>query len=226
MNPQPASRLPLRDPPLDAPGGAEPGRSRATDPPDLRSWGRSFRWSATSAPVGLLLLTGIALGGRGINLLTPATLSLLEPVVPVALAALGVLAGLGGGDRRQADRRVFAAACLTGAVTMMIVSGGIALVAFLTTPSLVAPFWTLILASGICAATSLTLPSGNRLEPRPAVTRVTELGALLPIVAGGLRAGLAARRVLHGGYCPAGPGVPRHLCARRRRMAAADPRIV
>jgi hypothetical protein len=128
----------------------------------------------------------MAASERGIHLLTPAVLSLLEPVVPVALAALGVLAGLGAGDRRAADRSLFAASSLSSAVTMLVVSAGIAAGAFLLLPSLVRPFWTLILASGICAATSLTLPTGNRLEPRAASTRIIELGALLPIVAGGL----------------------------------------
>jgi hypothetical protein len=186
MNPQPASRLPLHDPPPEAPAGAALEYATAPERPVRRGWRRYFTWSSTSAPVGLLLLTGIALGGQGINLLTPAALSLLEPVVPVALAALGVLAGLGAGDRRRAGTRVFAAACLTSAVTIVIVSGGIAMVAFLAMPSLASPLRTLILASGICAATSLTLPTGSRLEPRPAATRVIELGALLPIVAGGL----------------------------------------
>ena len=158
----------------------------STEGRSSRTWRRTFRWSATSAPVALLLLMGIALGGRGINLLTPAVLSLLDPVVPVALAAFGVLAGLGAGDRRPADRRLFVAASLGAVVTMLTVSSGIAVVAFFAMSSIVRPFWTLILASGICAATSLTLPTGNRLEPRPAVTRVIELGALLPILAGGL----------------------------------------
>ena len=200
MKPQPASRFPLHHAPLDAPEGAGLEYARPPERTLRRAWHGYFRWSSTSAPVGLLLLTGIALGGQGINLLTPAALSLLEPVVPVALAALGVLAGLGAGDRRRADRRVFAVASLTSAVTIVIVAGGIAMVAFVAVPSLVTPFRTLILASGICAATSLTLPTGNRLEPRAAVTRVIELGALLPIVAGGLvlawlRAGSSAAAV-------------------------------
>ncbi len=185
MNPQPARPFPLHDP-LDAPGVAALGLARGPDRPVRRSWRGSFSWSATSAPVALLLLMGIALGGQGINLLSPAVLSLLESVVPVALAAMGVLAGLGAGERRRGDRRLFAAACLTAAVAMVVVSAGTALVPFLAMPSPVTPFWTLILASGICAATSLTLPTANRLEPRPAATRVVEFGVLLPIVAGGL----------------------------------------
>ena len=172
MTSQAGDPIALRDRSLDVPGAG-------------RSWRWSLRWSATSAPVGLLLLTGMAAGPRGINLLTPTALSLLEPVVPVALAALGVLAGLGAGDRRSADRRVFAAACLNAAVTMLVVSLGMAMVAMFALPAVARPFGALILASGICAATSLTLPTGNRLEPRTAAVRLVELGALLPLVAGG-----------------------------------------
>ena len=127
-------------------GGCSGGRPRR------RRW-RSSCWPASRRP-------------QGINLLSPATLSLLDPVVPVALAALGVLVGLGVGDRRTDDRRVFAAACLEAGVTMLVVSAGIAAVALAATSSIARPFWTLVLASGICAATSLTLPTGNPLEPR------------------------------------------------------------
>ncbi len=175
-------RDPSADDPLEETSGAAPGPDR----PGSRSWPRSLGWSATSAPVALLLVAGIAFGPRGVNLLSPAVLSLLDPVVPVALAALGVLVGLGVGDRRTDDRRLVAAAWLDAAVTMLVVSSGIAAVALAATPSIVGSFWTLVLASGICAATSLTLPAGHLLEPRPAVTRVIELGVLLPIVAGGL----------------------------------------
>ena len=190
----------LRYPSVDDPLGETSGAAPGPDGPGSRSWLRSLGWSATSAPVGFLLLAGIAFGPRGVNLLSPAVLSLLDPVVPVALAALGVLVGLGVGDRRTDDRRVVAAACLDAAVTMLVVSAGIAAVALAAMPSIVRPFWTLVLASGICAATSLTLPAGNLLEPRTAVTRVIELGVLLPIVAGGLvlawlRAGSSAGAV-------------------------------
>lgn len=174
------------DPSLDIPADEGLGQALESDGRRSRSWRRLLDWSATSAPVALLLMAGLAFGPRGLNLLSPGALSLLDPVVPVALAALGVLVGLSVGDRRADDRRVFAAACLDAAATMLVVSAGIAVVALAAMSSIVRPFWTLVLASGICAATSLTLPTGNPLEPRTAATRVIELGVLLPIVAGGL----------------------------------------
>ena len=177
----------LFDPSLD--GAVDDGRTPRPPGADERPrsrWRRSLAWSATSAPVALLLLAGITCGPRGINLLSADALSSLDPVVPVALAALGVLVGLGVGDRRADDRRLLPAASLQAAVTMLVVSAGTAILAFAAVSSVVPPSWTLVLAAGICAATSLTLPISNPLEPRAAATRVIELGVLLPIVTGGL----------------------------------------
>ena len=151
-----------------------------------RRWRRALEWTATSAPVALLLTIGIGLGPHGINLLTSATLTSLDPVVPVALAALGVLVGLGMGDRRVGEGRVLAAGVVDGALTMVVVSSGMALLAFAATWLTVPPSWAVVLVMGICAATSLTLPTSNPLEPRPTAIRVKELGVLLPIIAGGL----------------------------------------
>jgi hypothetical protein len=170
------------DVPTDDAFGQVPG-------PDGR-WPRRWRgllvWSATSAPVALLLTAGIALGPRGINLLSSATLPLLDPVVPVALAALGVLVGLGVGERRTADPRVFGAGCLVAAITMLVVSAGFAAITLAPVAPIGRSTWILILISGICAATSLTLPTNNPLEPRTAAIRVMEVGVLLPMVSGGL----------------------------------------
>jgi hypothetical protein len=192
-HPHPAGDpLGLLDPSLDAPAGDE-----AANPRRSQRWGRLWMWSATSAPVALLLTAGIAFGPRGINLLTPGTLILLDPVVPVALAALGVLVGLGLAERRKYDRRVFAAACLSAVLTIFVVSAGFGAVRLAAPEWIAGPFWILILTSGICAAPSLTLPAGNPLEPRTATTRLIEFGVVLPIVAGGfllawLRSGSSA----------------------------------
>jgi hypothetical protein len=170
---------------LDRSATAALGQAPSPDPRAPRSWRRLLEWSSTSAPVALLLLAGLAFGPNGMNLLSVNVLSPLDRVVPVALAALGVLVGLSVGDRRMDPPRVFVAASLAAALTGLVVSAGIAMVALATTVPFVRPFWTLTVGAGICAATSLTLPTGNPLEPRSATTRLIELGVLLPIVAGG-----------------------------------------
>ena len=90
-----------------------------------RGWWLTLGWSATSAPVALLLVVGIGLGPRGINLLTASALSLMSPVIPVALGALGVLVGLGLGQQRPHARRVLAGAFFESGVTAVIVSIGL-----------------------------------------------------------------------------------------------------
>lgn len=173
--------LGLRDLPVDD----EPGRDGQAGSRPPQGWRQILGWSGQSAPVAVLLLAGIGLGPRGISML-PASMPLLDPVVPVALAALGVLVGLGLGDRRPGERRLFAAAGLHSLVTMLAVAGGIAALSRLAWPLEPRAFWTVVVVSGICAATSLTLPSGDPLEPRRPATRIQEFGVLLPIAIGGL----------------------------------------
>ena len=150
-----------------------------------RSWRGLFRWSATSAPVALLLLAGLAFGPRGLALLSPPVLSLLNPVVPIAVAALGLLVGLSLGDRWTDDRRVFGAACLGSTVTLIVVSAGLAAIALTLMAPLAPGSWLLIAGGGICAASSLTLPAANPLEPQPVASRIVGIGVLVPILAGG-----------------------------------------
>ena len=173
--------LGLRDIPVEnEPGQEEPGADQR--PAD---WRHILSWSGQSAPVAVLLLAGLGLGPHGVNLLSPV-MPLLDPTVPVALAALGVLVGLGLGDRRTTEWRLFGAAGLHSLFTMIAVGGGLAAMAVTVSPVESQAFSALVLISGICAATSLTLPSGDPLEPRGPATRIRELGVLLPIVAGGL----------------------------------------
>lgn len=165
---------------------SEIGPFPGDDAPRFRRWRGLLMWSATSAPVALLLMAGIVVGPQGLNILSPATLTLLDPVVPVALAALGVLVGLNVIDRKRAGARILWAAWLAAAVTILIVSAGFAALALTGSSSVAEPFRVLVLTSGICAAACLTLPSGDSLEPRSAATRVIELSVLVPIVVGGL----------------------------------------
>jgi hypothetical protein len=146
---------------------------------------RLFEWSGTSAPVAVLLVSGVALGPRGINLLSADALSALASVIPVALAAFGVLVGLSVSVGKPGER-VAARAGIDALLTLLIVSTGIGGLAFAGSPVPVTSAVLLIAGAGICAASSLTLPTGNPLEPRAATTRLVELGVLVPISVGGL----------------------------------------
>jgi hypothetical protein len=176
----------LRESPSADPSMADLTEAVARGDRSRSPWRRLLEWSPTSAPVALLLLSGIALGPRGINLLSAHTLSLIAPAIPVALAALGVLVALSiGGSGRTDGRRVFVLATLQAGLTLLVVAGGIAALA-LSGSLAVTPLWTMVLAAGICAASSITLPLATRLEPRTAAARLGELGVLVPIVAGGI----------------------------------------
>lgn len=172
--------------PLDGPDHGDVERSAAADGRRARRWRGLWVWSATSAPVSLLLVAGIAVGPQGINLMSPAMVTLLDPVVPVALAAFGVLVALSASDRRTDSPRLLGAAFLAGAVTVLVVSVGFGVVSFTAASTVTRPFWIVILMGGTCAATSLTLPSDGSLEPGAAAKRFIEFGVLLPILAGGL----------------------------------------
>jgi hypothetical protein len=186
MTPPPAGdSLGFRDPSSDGP--LVPTVLDATPPfsADVRHWRRLIEWSGTSAPVAVLLASGVALGPHGINLLSVDTLSAVAPAIPVALAALGVLVGLSVGLGRTEKGRVFAAAGVDAVLTLLIVSVGIGGLALAGTP-LTYSYLIVIAGAGICAASSLTLPTGNPLEPRTAATRFVELGVLVPILLGGI----------------------------------------
>jgi hypothetical protein len=178
----------MTGPILDAPDDDSLGGVPETDARRSRRWRGLLAWSATSAPVALLLAAGMAVGPQGINLLSSAMLSSLDPVIPVALAAFGVLVGVNVADRRADDARTLWAAGLGVIVAVLAVSVGFGAVAVtaMSPSSIARSFWVLVLAGGICAATSLTLPSDDSLEAQSAATRVMERGVLLPIVLGGL----------------------------------------
>lgn len=160
----------------------------ASRPLIRRALGRrlGLRWSATSIPVALLLLLGIGFGPHGVSLLSPPVLEFLDPAMPVALAALGVLIGLAVGVRGRGDGRWAAIASMQASLTAATVAVGTVVAVNATNLAVGVPSWTLGLLAGICAATSLGVPTGNPSAPDTPVARVTELEAALLIAVGGL----------------------------------------
>ena len=137
-------------------------------------------------PGVLVLVLGVALGPHGVGLLSPDVLSLLDPAMPVALVALGVLIGLGAGGRRPGDGRLLAAASIEAAITAAAVGAGMLLVVRAWSEPVDVPDWFLTLVLGICAASSSTVWRISRADVSSPVERIGDLDDLLPIVLGGL----------------------------------------
>lgn len=157
-----------------------------------RSWaGSRLALGLSPTPLsGVFLPIGIALGPEGLRLLSPRGLSFIDPVVSVALAALGVLIGLGLDMRRPGEARLLAAASVEAGLTIVMVGTGLfALTAVRPLPGL--EIWLAALVLGICAAASSTAPGGEGgPSGQTIVDRVGDLDDVLPILLGGLALGL------------------------------------
>jgi len=106
--------------PLDAQmplavGSSPPSRFR-------RMYRAALGLSATRVPLFLMLAAGVLLGPQGIAILAPSTLDALQPIVPVALAGLGVLLGVGLDLRSWRDLRLLDAGSLEATITMMTIA--------------------------------------------------------------------------------------------------------
>jgi hypothetical protein len=148
------------------------------------------RWSASSVPVASLLLLGIVLGPHGISLLSPGVISLLEPAVPVALAALAALAALSLEVWGQGGRALLGAAAVQSLVTGLLVAVPLALAAPPLLTESTVPVWMLASGLGICAASSLAIPGAPAIVSHTVRARILELDVLVPIVAGGVFLGI------------------------------------
>jgi hypothetical protein len=159
-----------------------------TDKPARWFWpGTRLALGLSPTPLsGLFLPIGIALGPEGLGWLSTRILSFADLGVSVALAALGVLIGLGLDIRRAREARLLAAASLEAGLTILIVGAGLlALGNVQPIPGL--DVWAAALVLGICAAASSTAPAG---EPGPIsetlIDRVGDLDDVLPILLGGI----------------------------------------
>jgi hypothetical protein len=178
---------PLGTDPLDSSMGLTPRATAARG-----SWFRRTRLALGLSPTpvpALLLVAGLAIGPFGLGFFSATVLSYLDLVVSAALAALGVLVGLGLDMRRPHEWRLLGAATAEAGLTILLVGAGVLLASRVDPIEGIRP-WTLALLLGICASASATVPASDFTTHR-LVTRVGDLDDVLPIVLGGLALGLA-----------------------------------
>ena len=133
-------------------------------------------------PAAIFLPVGALLGPRGLGLLSPLVLARLDVVVTIALAVLGVLVGVGLG-REITARRLFVAASLESAVTIIAVTGATMYFVMETGVPVGAPVAAFGLAFGLCASASSATSADPDSEAAASVaTNVADLDDVLPIV--------------------------------------------
>lgn len=142
-------------------------------------------WSTGTVPVVLILLLGSALGSSGLALLTPRVLAVIDPAIPVAVAALGILAGLEFTRPASPHRwTLLSKASLQATLTGAVVAGGTRLLA----PGLLGlderGAWVVALVAGVCASMSASLPAADPDRLHPPSIRIRDLDVLLPTLAG------------------------------------------
>ena len=158
-------------------------------PPRPLPWHARFglSWSTGAIPVVLMLLLGAALGPAGIAVLTPTVLGVIDPIIPVAVAALGILAGLEF-TRPAAPKRweLLGKASLESLLTGVVVAVGIWLILPVSPNFQASDMWMVAVVAGLCASMSASLPEVDPHRLRSAATRMRDLDVLLPAIIGAL----------------------------------------
>jgi hypothetical protein len=163
-----------------------PPASIESSRPARASRGRLALGVAPTLQPGLfLVLLGVALGPRGLSVLTDTVLATIDPAVTVALAALGVYAALDLKLRGAREGRVLALASLEAAVTIVVVGVGLGL-AHIGGPVGTGIPWLMLLVAAICAAPSASPTVDAPTLPQSVTLRIGELDDLLPLVGAGL----------------------------------------
>lgn len=138
------------------------------------------------APAVLFVPIGAALGPSFTNVLNPTALGYLDAVVAVALAVLGVFAGLALDLRGHRDRQLFTAASLEAVVTLVIVGGAFLVLLASWQIPLALPYGLVALTLGLCASVS-SAGSADGMSPTHAIAvRIADLDDVLPIVVSGV----------------------------------------
>jgi len=161
----------------------------ASLPPRALPWHVRFglSWSSGAVPVVLILLLGAILGPGGLAVLTPGVLGVIDPILPVAIAALGILAGLEFARPAAPNRwSLLGKASVESLLTGVLVAVGIWLVMPAPPDFQPSDVWLVAVMAGLCASMSATLPDADPDRLRPAAIRMRNLDAMFPAIVGTL----------------------------------------
>lgn len=170
--------------------------------------GSALGLRASSAPALTFIVIGIILGPHVLGILTPTAILRLDPVISIALTALGIFVGLGIGTSGLSDQpRVMAAALMEVVLTAAVVGGGMYV---LLTNWRVPLTWHVPLfacALGVCAsASAATRITGTGFAAR--VARIVDLDDVPLVVLGAVVVAIAGSRpVIAGGLLIAAASV-------------------
>ncbi len=188
----------------EAPGGLDPLdieiEERVPPPPPRRSWlprrRHALGLNPVAAPAVVYVPLGYLAGPAGLGLVSASAIGYLDPVVSVALAALGTFAGLAAGDLLR-HARLAAVSVVEAGVTLLLVTAVVA--------SLLYAWGVTTALPPLIVALCLGLGASPSSAPVPALehpaAKVADLDDLVPILgAAGLLAaigpGPAAWRLL------------------------------
>lgn len=162
-------------PPSSGPSWLQPLRTRAV-----------LGMAPVVAPAVLFVPIGALLGPSFTNVLNPTALGYLDGVVGVALAVLGVFAGLALDLRGQQDRRLFTAASIEALVTLVIVSSAFYLLLTSWGIPLGLPHGLVALTLGLCASVSSAGSADHGSATHAIAVRIADLDDVVPIVVSGI----------------------------------------
>jgi len=188
------------------------------DPPRQPSvWARLFPargvalgLGASPAPSLTFILTGMLLGPQVLAVVTTDVIVRMDPVVSIALAALGVFVGLGlAGGSSRGEGRLLAAALLEVALSVAVVAGLLYVLLVRWAIPLPASPWLFALAAGTCAGASAAVRARGSGDAAP-VARLVDLDDAPLVVLAAMAVAIAgARPVGHALVLTAGAA----LCA-------------
>jgi len=138
------------------------------------------------APAVVFVPIGAVLGPSFTNVLNPTVLGYLDAVVAVALAVLGVFAGLALDLRGERNRRILTAASVEAIVTLLAVGGAFLVLLGSWGLPLGLPHMLVALTLGLCASVS-SAGSDDDASPAHAIAAAIALvDDVLPIVVSGV----------------------------------------